>query len=192
MRAYGLLPFLAVVKDVPATKAIGWSMLPITLHTLHDAATSTKSPGYKKAAVAVSLALGTCAVALVTGSTLPSDLAAWVILLVLGSVDILSILFPDKMMQMLEYTTTFKQNDYQLRFVTQSIGVHSLCHLSMVWALTKGENPLRAVGYSTFLTAILGTVVCIIQPNMRKSGAPVEPMIPFTAMFAYMAWKLLR
>lgn len=192
MLGYGILPFLTVVvKGIPVTRAIGWSILPIVVQTLRDAAVSNKSDSYKKGALAVSLVIGTCALALISGTMLPSGVATWIVMALLGSIDVLSIIFPDKMMQVLEYTSDFQPEDYQLRFVTQAVGVHSLCHLIMIYALNKGENPIRAVGYSALLTAILGVLVCIIAPNMRKSGSPVGPMVPFTAMFTYMAWRLL-
>lgn len=109
----------------------------------------------------------------------------------IGSIDVLSILLPDKMMQLLEYTTDFQPNDYKLRFVTQAAGVHSLCHLAQFFALWQGKDPITSVGYSAITTAVLGLLVCVIGPNLRKSDAPLAPISPLIGMYAFMSWKLL-
>ena len=104
----------------------------------------------------------------------------------IGSIDVLSILLPDKMMQLLEYTTDFQPNDYKLRFVTQAAGVHSLCHLAQFFALWQGKDPITSVGYSAITTAVLGLLVCVIGLD-----APLAPIFPLIGMYAFMSWKLL-
>ena len=83
-----------------------------------------------------------------------------------------------------------KATDYQMKFVTQAIGVHCICYLAQFVSLWKGSDALLAIGYSALVTAVLGPIVCIIMPNMRKGGAPVAPMIPFTALYFFMAYRL--
>jgi len=81
--------------------------------------------------------------------------------------------------------------DYKLRFVTQAIGVHSLAHLSLFFALWRGKHPITAVGISALTTSILAVIVIIMGPNFRKSGAPLAPMIPFVGTYLFMSWKML-
>ena len=77
-----------------------------------------------------------------------------------------------------------------MRFITQAIGVHCLCYLAQFMALWKGQDAYKAVGYSTLVRAPLALIVCILMPSMRKSGAPVAPMIPFLGLYSFTAWKL--
>jgi len=193
MCAYGLISYLSVMKNVSPTKAMGWSLVPLVAHIfVRDILESSKSRFYQKAAATVSLIIAICAASLITDQgPAPTAVAAGTVLILIGSIDVLSILLPDKMMQVLEYTTDFQPNDYKLRFVTQAVGVHSLCHLAQFFALWQGKDPITSVGYSAITTAILGLLVCVIGPNLRKSGAPLAPIFPFIGLYAFMSWKIL-
>mmetsp|Transcript_10381 Transcript_10381/g.15779 ORF Transcript_10381/g.15779 Transcript_10381/m.15779 type:complete len:309 (-) Transcript_10381:59-985(-) len=192
MYAYGLIAYLSVVNKMSATKSMGWSLVPIVAHLLgRDVFTGEKSFSYQRAALFFSSVLALCATSLISGQGLPTDVAAGASLVLLGSIDILSILFPDEMMQKLEHTQNFLPLDYKLRFVTQAIGVHSLAHLSLFFALWRGKDPITAVGISALTTSILAVIVLIMGPNFRKSGAPLAPMIPFVGTYLFMSWKML-
>ena len=192
MYAYGLIAYLSVVSKMSATKSMGWSLVPIVVHLLvRDILTGDKSCLYQRAVFAFSSVLALCATSLISGQGLPTDVAAGASLVLLGSIDILSILFPDEMMQKLEHTHNFLPLDYKLRFVTQAIGVHSLAHLSLFFVLWRGKDPITAVGISALTTSILAVIVLIMGPNFRKSGAPLAPMIPFVGTYLFMSWKML-
>ncbi|KAL9191155.1 hypothetical protein ACHAXT_000861 [Thalassiosira profunda] len=192
MLAWGLLPYLTVVSKMEPTKAMGWSIVPIIAHlVVRDAMeVDAKSQSHRTRAAVVSAVLACCAASLIMGEN--ETIATWVVLVLIGSIDVLSILFPDMMMQALEHTTDFQLDDYKLRFVTQAISVHSLVHLTLFLALSLGKDPLTAVGYSALFTAVSNVIFCIIGPNMRKSGAPLGPMVPFLGIFTFISWKLLK
>ena len=141
MLAWGLLPYLTVVSKMEPTKAMGWSLVPIVAHlVLRDVTeANAKSQSHRTRAAVVSGVLACCATSLIMGEN--ETIATWVVLVLIGSIDVLSILFPDKMMQMLEHTTDFQLDDYKLRFVTQSVGVHSLIHLTLFLALSLARIP---------------------------------------------------
>ncbi len=193
MLGYGLISYLSVISKVASRKSMGWSLVPIIVHLIvRDILEGEKSNSFQVKAFSVSSFLALCAASLISGRGLPTDVAASASLILLGSISIASILFPDEMMQKLEHTQDFQPMDYKLRFVTQAIGVHSLAYLSLFFALWQGKDPVTAVGISALTTVILAVTVLIVGPtNFRKSGAPLAPMIPFIGTYVLMAWKML-
>ena len=169
------------MKNVSPTKAMGW-MEPCTTCSTYicEIFWRARNQDFTRKQLLLSI----CAASFITDQGPPTAVA-------IGSIDVLSILLPDKMMQLLEYTTDFQPNDYKLRFVTQAAGVHSLCHLAQFFALWQGKDPITSVGYSAITTAVLGLLVCVIGPNLRKSDAPLAPISPLIGMYAFMSWKLL-
>jgi len=99
----GLISYLSVMMNVSPTKAMGWSLVPLVEHIfVRDILESSKSRFYQKAAANVSLIIAVCAASLITDQGPPTAVAAGTVLILIGSIELLSILLPDKMMQVLE------------------------------------------------------------------------------------------
>lgn len=166
--SYGLLPFLSMIQNVDPLEAMAWSLVQIAAHLLYrDVDRSSKSPSYKKNAAVTASTLLVCAYYLATGGSIAA--VALIPIIFLGTIGVLQILFPGFMIQALELVTTpdgeffkNKPTDYELRVVTQGSGLHSLCYLVQFFALWKGTDAVRAVGYSMAIAAALFVLVCFI------------------------------
>lgn len=197
MLGYGLLSYLTAVRGMETEPAMAWSLLPMFLHLALPFNTN-KSVKAQRPAGIVAAALLISAVSLTLGDRFPlsKDAAALITLGTMGIVASLCIVLPVTMIHKLETAPKNKKGimeenpSYRMKFVTQATGTHTMVYLALYLALWKGADAHQAVGYAALTTALLSLSVCGVGPNMRKSGAPMGPMIPLTTLFSYMAWKL--
>ena len=201
---------------------LGYTLLPNILHiSIREIFQSNKSRNYKRIATMVSVILCVCSYSLVHDdhtSLLSTDHAAYLSVGILGTISILRIFLPDTMMYLLEldstatYGTSSKQEttktkkknpassssslqsklNYQLKFVCQAAGVHTLDYLLLFYLLYKGMDPIEAVGYALIGNVALAVPICLF-PNspLRNSGSNVSLMYGFMSLYVYMAYKMI-
>lgn len=214
--SYGLLTYLAVVNKelLPNIHhVLGYTLVPNILHIIiREIFQSNKSRNYKRVATIVAVILSTCSYSLVHDdhtSLLSTDDAVYLSVGILGTISTLRFLLPDTMMYLLELDSTATYGSktattsssssllqsklfYQLKFVCQSSGVHTLGYIVPFYLLYKGMDAIKAIGYALCTIVGLGAPICIF-PNspLRNSGSNVSLMYGFLSVFAYMAYKMI-
>mmetsp|Transcript_14183 Transcript_14183/g.34430 ORF Transcript_14183/g.34430 Transcript_14183/m.34430 type:complete len:311 (+) Transcript_14183:75-1007(+) len=196
MLAYGTLAYGTVLAKLEPEKAMGYSLVPIVANLgLQDILEDDKSGTHKLEAGCLALIFVYCAYQLIKNGM--DSFSVLFPVSALGLLSVLSILIPSKMMTLLEYSSEDAKGKgdepeaYQMKFITQATGVHTLCYLAQFLAFYYGKDPFEAVGYAAGVTALLAIPVCIAGPNLRKSNAPLWPMYPFIVLFSYMAKKMV-
>ncbi|CAB9519902.1 expressed unknown protein [Seminavis robusta] len=190
----GILSMLAMKKGIEGSalnQALGISLVPLAaLLLVQEARDTTKSSGHRQKTLLIGSILGACAVSLISGSGLPANVAAITPILLVGVFDALCLFFPETMITLVEAAAN--PSDHQFRFMIRAIATHSLVWLSIFTALWNGQDMYKAFGYGTLAVFVIGSIVCLVIPDMRKSGAPTGPMIPFQAINAYISYRFLK